>query len=159
GAGIGVGFAGPLIQGNVISNNFQSGCSGGIGGGGVSVRGQSNGTRLINNLITNNTMTDSGINGGGLSLFAAGALVLQNNIIRNNNQFGIAMVNGSTPQIVQNLIINNTGGGITTSAGGAGMVYINNTIADNLGQTSFVASFGLASAIGGSFPSDAVLQN
>src|SRR5262249_32822941 len=47
GGGIGIGFAGPLIQGNTISNNFQSGCGGGIGGGGISIRGQSNGTRVI----------------------------------------------------------------------------------------------------------------
>jgi parallel beta-helix repeat protein len=160
GAGIGIGFAGPLIQGNTITNNFQAGCTGGIGGGGISIRGESSGTRLIGNVIANNLMTFSGINGGGLVLFAGGSPVIQSNVISNNNQFGIAMVNSSTPQLVQNLIIHNTGGGLTTSfGGGTGMTIINNTFADNDAQTSFVANFNAASAIGGSLPPDAIVQN
>jgi parallel beta-helix repeat protein/YD repeat-containing protein len=159
GAGIGIGFAGPLIQGNTISNNFQSGCSGGIGGGGVSIRGQSDSTRLQNNVITNNTMTDSGINGGGLSLFAAGAPLLQNNIISNNTLLGIAMVNAGTPHMIQNLITDNTGGGLATSSGGTGMVLLNNTFANNDAMPTFIANFGAGSALAGSFPSDTVFQN
>jgi parallel beta-helix repeat protein/YD repeat-containing protein len=158
GLGVFINGGSALIQGNVISSNTAAGCSGGIGGGGIAILAPST-AQIIGNTITNNIMTISGLNGGGLSLFAAGSPVLLNNIISNNTQFGIAMVNGSTPQVVQNLIINNTGGGITTSASGTGMLYLNNTIADNLGQTSFIANFGLASAIGGSFPTDAVLQN
>ena len=158
GLGIFVNGGAPLIQGNTISSNSAAGCSGGIGGGGIAVLAQS-APQIIGNVITNNNMTVSGLNGGGLSLFAAGSPVIQNNIISNNVQFGIAMVNGSTPHIVQNLIVNNLGGGLTTSAGGTGAVYLNNTFADNVGQSSFISDFGLASAIGGSFPSDAVIQN
>jgi parallel beta-helix repeat protein len=160
GAGIGIGFAGPLIQGNTITNNFQAGCSGGIGGGGISIRGESSGTRLLNNVISNNTMTGSGINGGGLVLFAGGAPVIENNIFSNNTQFGIAMVNSSTPQFNQNLITHNTGGGLTLAfGGGAGMTVIGNTFADNDAQTSFVAQFNAGSAISGNFGSDTIIQN
>ena len=159
GAGIGIGFAAPLIQNNVISNNFEDSC-GGIGGGGVSIRGESSGTRLIGNVISNNVMLNSGINGGGLGLFAAGSPLVQGNTISNNNQFGITMVNSSTPQLVQNLIIDNTGGGMTTAfGGGTGMTIVNNTFANNDAQESFVAQFNAASAISGSLPPDVIVQN
>ena len=36
--------------------------------------------------------------------------MIANNIINNNRLLGIAMVNGSTPQMIQNLITNNTRG-------------------------------------------------
>src|SRR5262249_54497384 len=81
GGGIGIGFAGPLIQGNTISNNFQSGCGGGIGGGGISIRGQSNGTRVIGNVIANNSMP---VGGGGIALFGAGAPLIQANTFTGN---------------------------------------------------------------------------
>ena len=160
GAGIAIAFAGPLIQGNTITNNFQAGCSGGIGGGGIAIRGESSGTRVIDNVISNNVMASGGIDGGGLLLFAGGSPLIQNNTISNNNLFGINTVNSSTPQLVQNFIIHNTGGGLATSfGGGTGMTLINNTFADNDAQTSFVAQFNAGSAISGSLPPDVIIQN
>jgi parallel beta-helix repeat protein len=137
GAGIGIGFGGPLIQGNVISNNVQVGCSGGIGGGGISVRGASGGTRIIGNTISNNTMPSGG---GGISLFAAGGPTIQNNTIQGNNGGqtggGIVIYNDASPQILQNLFYRNT-----ATSGGAiywvipvstpGLFLLNNTIAEN----------------------------
>lgn len=159
GAGIGVGFAGPLIQGNTITNNFQFGCSGGIGGGGISIRGESSNTRVVNNVISNNVMVNSGINGGGIELFAGGSPLIQGNVISNNNQFGLSMVNSSTPQMVQNLIIHNTGGGLVyLFGGGTGMTIINNTFADNDAQPASISQ-STASVIGGILPPDVVVQN
>lgn len=137
GAGIGIGFGGPLIQGNVISNNVQRGCSGGIGGGGISVRGASSGTRIIHNTILNNTMPAGG---GGISLFAAGGPTIQNNTIQGNNGGqtggGIVMYNDASPQIFQNLFYGNSAG-----SGGAiywlipvstpGLFLLNNTMTNN----------------------------
>jgi parallel beta-helix repeat protein len=160
GNGIGIGFANPVIQRNSITDNFQTGCSGGIGGGGISIRGDSSGTQVVDNVIANNTMTGSGINGGGLVLFAGGSPLIQNNTISGNTQFGLAMVNASTPRLIQNLIINNTGGGLTYSfGGGTGMALINNTFANNDAQISFVAQFNAASVISGSLPPDVIVQN
>ena len=82
GAGIGIYFGGPLIQGNTVSNNVQAGCSGGTGGGGILVGGESSGTRIIHNVILNNAMPAGG---GGISLFAAGGPTIQNNTIQGNN--------------------------------------------------------------------------
>lgn len=159
GAGIAISFAGPLIQGNTITNNFQALCGGGIGGGGISIGGESSGTRVIGNVIANNLMVNNGVNGGGLLLNAAGSPLIQNNTISNNNQFGITMVNTSNPQLIQNLIIHNTGGGlIYLFGGGTGMTIINNTFADNDAQTAFFAE-STASVIGGIFPPDVVIQN
>ncbi len=137
GVGIGIGFGGPLIQGNVITNNVQAGCSGGIGGGGISVRGESSGTRIIRNTILNNTMPAGG---GAISLFAAGGPTIQNNTIQGNNGGqtggGIVMYNNASPQIFQNLFYGNTAG-----SGGAiywlipvstpGIFLLNNTMANN----------------------------
>jgi hypothetical protein len=161
GAGIGIAFAGPLIQANTISSNFQSGCTGGIGGGGISIRGQSNSTRLIGNVITNNSMTGSGVGGGGIALFAAGAPLIQDNIFTGNNGGiqggGIAIVNDASPKIVDNLFIHNTassGGGLwwLIPMSTPGIRLLNNTIADNVAmQGSGIFADGL--------DSNAVFQN
>jgi hypothetical protein len=161
GIGIGIGFGAPLIQGNTISNNSQSGCSGGIGGGGISVRGESSGTRIIGNVIANNSMTGSGIGGGGISLFAAGGPIIQNNIFTGNNGGiqggGIAIANNASPQIVDNLFIHNTassGGGLgwLVPMSTPGILLLNNTIADNTAmQGSGIFADG--------FDSTAVFQN
>src|SRR6188474_3408301 len=39
GVGIAISFGSPVIQGNIIRDNIGSGCSGGVGGGGVLVLG------------------------------------------------------------------------------------------------------------------------
>jgi YD repeat-containing protein len=161
GAGISLSFGGPLIQGNTISNNSQAGCSGGTGGGGIGVRGGAPGARIIGNVIANNSMTGSGVGGGGISLFAAGAPLIQDNVFSGNNGGGegggISIVNDASPQIVDNLFILNTassGGGlwwlIPTST--PGILLLNNTIAGNTAaQGSGVFADG--------FDSNAVFQN
>jgi parallel beta-helix repeat protein len=137
GAGIGIYFGGPLIQGNTVSNNVQAGCSGGTGGGGILVGGESSGTRIIHNVILNNAMPAGG---GGISLFAAGGPTIQNNTIQGNNGGqtggGIAIYNNASPQIFQNLFYGNTAG-----SGGAiywvipvsspGLFLLNNTLVNN----------------------------
>jgi hypothetical protein len=148
GLGIGVGFGSPVIRGNIISNNVRTGCSGGLGGGGISVRGASS-TQIIGNVISNNNAGD-GVGGGGISLFAAGTPTIMNNIISKNTvQTGggaISMVNQSDAAIVQNLIYNNTapqGSGIyfLVPSGDRGPLLVNNTIFAGSGGTQGTAVF------------------
>ena len=150
GGGIGLGFASPLIRGNRILNNRNPG---GLGGGGISVRGAST-PEIIGNEIAGNTASE----GGALSLFAAGAPVIQDNILRDNVStistsffFGggaISMVNQSDADIIQNLIIGNRanrGGGLAwlVPSGARGPLLINNTIANNDGaEGSAIAADG-----------------
>ena len=136
GIGIGVGFGSPIIQKNVISFNTQSTCSGGIGGGGISIRGASS-PRILGNTISNNSI---GADGGGISLFAAGTPLIQGNMIRNNTSQGvgggIVMFNQSDANIINNIITNNTasdGGGIywLVPSGARGPFVVNNTMVTN----------------------------
>ena len=133
GGGIATGFASPLIQSNTIRNNSQSGCTGGIGGGGISVRGASS-VQIIGNTIENNSWSSS--DGGGIALFAAGSTFIENNVILGNssggNGGGISMLNdASGTLIVQNLIFgNNAFGGSGVYWSNPPAALINNTIAD-----------------------------
>lgn len=140
GIGITVSFGGALVQGNTISSNTQSGCTGGSGGG-ILVNGASSGTRIIGNVIINNSLPSAG---GGISLFAAGAPLIQNNIILGNNGGnqggGITIADDASPQIVNNLIIRNTatdGGGLywLIPQSTPGILLLNNTIAENSAMT------------------------
>jgi len=158
GAGIGVGFGGPLVQGNVISNNAQAGCGGGIGGGGISVRGASSNTRIINNVIASNVMPSGG---GGISLFAAGAPIIENNIIQDNDGGGsgggLVMFNDASPQIVQNLFVRNIasqGGGIywLIPVSAPGILLLNNTITGN-------SSSGASAIFDGGFDTNMTIEN
>ena len=146
GAGIGVNFASPLITGNTISDNRPEGCSGGVGGGGISVTGEGS-TRIVGNTISDN----SSYYGGGIALFAAGTPVIRDNIIRNNEAGeggGISIVNRSDASIVQNLIVGNSAGQgaglyLLVPAGDRGPIVVNNTIADNTnGAGLFLSGFG-----------------
>ena len=152
GAGIGIGFGSPLLSENLISNNVQGGCSGGIGGGGISVRGASS-VRILNNIIENNMMSSA--DGGGISLFAAGTPTINGNIIRGNtatgispcaNGGGISMENQSDASIGQNLITGNTagcGGGVYMGvpSGDRGPFLVNNTISTNSGAGVYSDGF------------------
>lgn len=145
GAGIAIGFGSPIVQGNTISNNVQAGCSGGIGGGGISVRGSSS-AQILDNVISDNFMGSA--DGGGISLFAAGTPAIKDNVIRGNTATGltpcaegggISLVYVSDALIVQNLITGNAagcGGGISwlVPSGARGPLLVNNTIADNSSQ-------------------------
>ncbi|MGO9451421.1 MAG: choice-of-anchor D domain-containing protein [Candidatus Binataceae bacterium] len=148
GAGIGISFGSPIIQLNTITNNFQGGCSGGTGGGGILVGG-SGAAQILSNLITDNSVNTA--DGGGISLFAAGKPVLTNNVISGNvvkggSGGGIAMVNDSDAIIVQNLIVTNqanSGAGVAFSvpSGSTGPTLVNNTIVGN------DSTMGLGSAV------------
>ena len=158
GGGIGIAFAAPLVQGNTISNNTQSSGSGGIGGGGISIRGESSGTRIIGNIISNNSW---GSGGGGISLFAAGGPLIQNNIITGNNGStqggGLIIFNDASPQIIGNVFSHNSafhGGGLywLIPQSTPGILLLNNTITNNSAtQGSAVFADG--------FDADATFQN
>jgi len=135
GAGIGIGFGSPLIIRNQIVANAKFGCSGGIGGGGISIRGASV-PEILDNLIADNASSD----GAGMSLFAAGDPTIRGNEIRDNvaarEGGGIRMVNRSDALIMQNVIHGNVageGGGLAwlVPSGARGPRLVNNTIANN----------------------------
>jgi nitrous oxidase accessory protein NosD len=148
GGGIDADFSSALIEGNRITNNVQFGCSGGPGGGGISVGGEGQ-TEVIDNVIVGNSWDSS--SGGGITLFAAGAPTIMGNVIRANSVYdaggGIWIVNHSDALIVQNLIVDNRaarGGGIYWSvpSGNRGPLVVNNTIARNQGQGSGIFAAG-----------------
>jgi Right handed beta helix region len=154
GGGIGVSFGSPRIRGNTIKNNIQSGCSGGPGGGGISLLGAGS-AQIIANKIQNNVW---GSNGGGITLFAAGTPTIMNNIISNNSSSGgqgggIWIVNDSEAVIVQNLFYGNTasqGGAIYLSIPNIpGLILVNNTIVGGTGvsQGSAVWAGGFDSQV------------
>lgn len=153
GGGIGLGFASPLIEHNVIRANTQdSRFSGGIGGGGISVRGAST-AEIIGNTIQNNTWPTAF--GGGISLFGAGAVLIQNNLFVGNTCFdsgnAIAMANDvSGTLVVQNVFTgNNSTNGASLFWWNSPAALVNNTITDgpsSIPNFAQVASTGLSSS-------------
>src|SRR5262249_35925195 len=140
GAGIYSYFSSPLIQGNTIARNFVYACSG-ASGLGVYIGGDS-AAELIENVISEN----SGFaNGGGVTLFAAGSVVLRANVISRNvtsgfspctSGGGIWMVDFSQAMIVDNLVVGNVagcGGGFFWGGSTGVTTFVNNTFADNDG--------------------------
>lgn len=147
GAGIDADWSWALIEGNIITDNTQFGCSGGVGGGGVSL-GDYSEAKVIDNVITGNSWSASG---GGIALFAAGRPTITGNVIRGNSAGssggGINIVNESDAVIIQNTIVGNRagqGGGVFWSVpyGSHGPFLVNNTIADNQGQGSGIFAGG-----------------
>ncbi|MFZ3211357.1 MAG: carboxypeptidase regulatory-like domain-containing protein [Terriglobales bacterium] len=152
GGGIAVLAGSPRIQGNTIQNNTQSGCSGGSGGGGISLLGAGV-AQIVGNVIANNTWPSG--NGGGISMNAAGTPTIKNNVITGNTATGvspaaqgggISMVNDSDPVIVQNLIYNNTAGqgsGVyfLVPSGSRGPILVSNTIIGGSGGSQGVAVY------------------
>jgi hypothetical protein len=132
GDGIGVGFGSPVIKNNRILKNFDAAC-GGIGGGGIGIRGASS-AQIIHNTISNNR---TGSYGGGIALWSGNAVLIENNIISGNtagsNGGGISMFNDvSSVAIVQNVIKGNwsaTGNGIYWS--NPPLLLVSNTITDS----------------------------
>jgi hypothetical protein len=151
-----VGFASPLIQGNIIRNNTQSaGVSGGVGGGGISVVGASS-AQIIGNVIQNNSWPSS--SGGGISLDAAGAgaVLIKDNLFIGNTCYGsgtaIEMSNiVSGTVIVQNVFTgNNSANGSTVFWWNSPAALVNNTMTDGPSSTpgfSVVSSTGLSSSM------------
>ncbi len=140
GGAVEAAFSSATIQRNLIWGNEQQACSGGVGGGGISLRGAGT-VSVLDNVITLNT---HGSSGGGIGLFAAGAPTIAGNFLRNNSGGleggGISMVNSSNALIVNNMIFGNhavQGGGIywLVPFGETGPRVVNNTIATNTANT------------------------
>jgi hypothetical protein len=153
GGGIEVDFSAATIRNNTITNNRQLGCSGGSGGGGVSIGGAGT-VRLIGNVIENN---QHGSWAGGISLFAAGNAVIERNLVRNNSagSGGGAMwiVNNSPARIANNLFAGNSapeGGAILVSvpSGSLGADIANNTFVGNTASRgSAILTEGFAGSV------------
>ena len=146
GVGISSNFSSPDIRENLITQNIQFGCSGGVGGAGISISGDEGQflfTQIVDNTITNNSLNSA--SGAGISLFAAGDAEIRGNIIASNTATGLSpctqgggiyVVNSSGAKIVENVITQNSagcGGGIywSTPFDAPGPKLFNNTIVDN----------------------------
>jgi hypothetical protein len=136
GGAVEAAFSSATIQENLIWGNGQQGCSGGVGGGGISLRGAGT-VSVLNNVIALNS---HGSRGGRHRLFAAGAPTIAGNDLYNNSGGveggGISMVNSSNALILNNMMFGNQaaeGGGIywLVPFGEPGPRVVNNTIATN----------------------------
>ena len=136
GDGIGIGFGSPIIKNNKIIDNFDSTC-GGIGGGGIGVRGASS-AQILHNTISNNK---TGSYGGGIALWSGNAVFIENNTISGNTAFsnggGISMFNDvSSVAIVQNVITGNwSGTGNAVYWSNPPLIFVNNTLTDSTRAT------------------------
>src|SRR5216683_2786280 len=83
GAGIGIKFGSPLVQGNVITQNNATLTTCPNGGGGISIVGSSS-AQILGNTISNNIVTQ-GTTGGGIGLFGAGTPTIRGNTITGNS--------------------------------------------------------------------------
>jgi parallel beta-helix repeat protein len=130
GMGLASSGGGPLIQNNIVQGNTQSGCSGGPGGGGLYVSGNTN-LEIIGNVIIGNSDYSGG---GAMAIYGATGLVVSNNVISSNQGGGIYLYSNPGDGIfVQNLITNNTyGPGFSWQ--NAPAVVVNNTITGNAGS-------------------------
>jgi Right handed beta helix region len=145
------------IRNNVITGNSQSGCSGGVGGAGVSVLFAGT-VQVLNNVISGNT---HGSGAGGIALFASGPATITGNLIENNvggQGGGIALLNSSDAAITNNIIAGNRasqGGGIyaLVPSGNRGPLAYNNTFAGN------TATDGLAVYFDGFFGRSSFVNN
>ena len=128
--GIGCAFsAAPYILNNTIKGASGAAISLSGGGGGVPF--------IEGNIIENN--------GGGISMNVDSPMII-NNVIENNQGDGIGMGNECDANIIQNVIVNKTGSGISAlvPSGARGPWLINNTISGNGGNgvslTGFISS-------------------
>jgi Right handed beta helix region len=138
GGGIYVHSGGPKIAGNRISLNRQSGCSGGVGGGGIALL-VATGAEISGNTITQNSW---GSSGGAITMFAAGSPTITNNVISGNSPGALWIVNDSPATIVQNLIASNPGGpgiDVLTPSGSTGPAFVNNTVVAGTGTVAVLA--------------------
>jgi len=138
GAGISVQFASPIIKGNTITLNHQCCGTGGSGGGGILIGGTGS-AQILNNTITNNTLSSA--EGGGISL-GASTPIIRGNLISGNSVSGLSpaatgggirIVNQSDALILDNIIVENSadqGAGIS-STGSPNLFLLNNTIVNN----------------------------
>ncbi len=149
GGGISITGASPKVIGNRIFENSK--CS----GAGININF---GSPIIqDNIISGNTTTCSGGNGGGMYVGGAASAQILDNVITNNVVFagdggGIFLNAAGTPTIRGNRIEGNRVGGISPAAVGGGIGMINRSdalivqnvivgnIADNGGGVSWLIS-------------------
>lgn len=141
GSGIEAADSAATIKDNLIEDNHQSGCTGGVGGGGIEIRLPGT-VKVLGNIIRDN----SHWNGGGISMHSAGAVVIDGNIISGNHGGeggGIWGTSAPTSVITNNVFAENS----ANSGGGAYFTdmprIVNNTFVNN------TASFGSAVNSGG----------
>ncbi len=152
---ISAAFSAATIRGNIISANSQSGCSGGVGGGAIAIRGAGT-VQVVGNTITGNS---PGSFGGAIALFAAGSPVIDGNVISGNtagSQGGaIDIVNASNATITNNVFASNSapdGGAIywLVPSGERGPIVANNTFIANTatrGSAVFADGYDAASQL------------
>ena len=105
----------PVIQSNLIVGNRQSG---------ITVYSDS-GIQITGNLIASNAV--------GVTLnYSNGTDVIQQNTITGNSSTGLAAYSfGNSLNLIQNLVLGNTGAGIYLSGGPGPVTMVNNTVTDN----------------------------
>ena len=126
----------PLIMNNVITENSAI-----IEGGGIATRGT---CRIIGNTILNNGFSSTNerlhFGGGGISIYSASNSIVANNLIKDNSLpdaspmkgSGIMVTSNCVVKIVNNTILNNSGGN------GGSFVFVpsptntNSVVANNL---------------------------
>ena len=124
GTGVNSFFSSPNVLHNVIT-----GCS----GNGVYLGGAASA------VIQGNTIQK---NGGGISMNSSGSPTIINNLIQSNQGDAIGMINDSDANIVQNIIFNNGGNGISSAPpyGTPGPFILNNTISGNGGAGIYISN-------------------
>ena len=123
GTGINCDSGSSSVRGSpIIRRNVITGCSG------PAVLLSFTGTPLVEG----NSLED---NGGGIGMWEAGSVTIRNNVIRRNRGDGFWMYGYSNADIIQNLIVENEGNGVSWLApqGARGPWLINNTIFANGG--------------------------
>ncbi len=161
GGGVGIFYASPTITHNTITNNLDSGINSRFGspvitynlitgnkssmGGGIAIGGAT--VASFPPVVSYNTITNNSTYpyyfGAGISLFAAGKVIITNNQITQNQApygygGGVYIANEADAIFVQNVIARNTastGGGVylAVPVSSPGMLFVNNTIAFNDG--------------------------
>jgi len=127
----------------MIVSNIIVGCGTGISCGGGSPTIRSNIVIECSGVAVQLSFTTSPLvegnrfegNGGGIGMWEAGAPDIRNNVIRGNLGDGLSMANYCNADIIQNLITDNGGNGITwlVPLGGRGPWVVNNSIVGNGG--------------------------
>jgi parallel beta-helix repeat protein len=151
-AGIVLNSASPVIAGNII-NGCQTGIAGGASsavirsntvqnsfGTGISFGGA--GSALIEGNIVLSNQT-------GIALSGAVTPIVRNNFVAGNHADGVNVAGYSDAEVIQNLIVSNTGNGLywQVPAGRRGPRAINNTFYQNAASGIFADGFDTNSVI------------
>ena len=120
GAGIFAYLSSPIITDNIFSGNLSWGM-----GSGIQIEHYSTGI-IKNNVFSGNTAE----RGGTISLDDFANVSIDSNFILNNQGEGIGMIFDCHPQITNNLIAHNIGGGVFVNSSFPTLVH--NTMVDNL---------------------------